>query len=96
MKKMVSFGIFVMGFVLGFFSLLGLNKVWENWMVCDVRLVKDIDLVEDRSFKGAPPEVYGILKKGSIGKQKFVKAGTVYIDFPIALSYKMIEYLNKK
>jgi len=101
-KFSIGFGFIVVAiifFILGFITEIALQRSWDSRMKHDVRIIKDIDFVNDDVFSHDEPDkvtVRGFIKKDSIGQQTFRKGGTVYVNFPIVLTRDKIEYVDER
>jgi len=86
----------VISFVLGAFTIVGLQYAWNAMAQADVKITRDIDLRKDHFFANDPDllKIEGVIKKGSIGQQSFRKGSAVYLNFPIVVSAEKVEYLK--
>lgn len=99
-KRKITLGFgFVLTAAISFFigvnAVLGLQYFFDKITIREVRTLRDIDFAKDDIFKDASDfHIEGYVKKGSVGKQTMNKGSVVYIQFPIVLREKDIEYVK--
>lgn len=85
----------IVSFVCGIAVVVTLQFLWNISMVRQVRLKRDVDLLQDNVLKqkDGDPAVRGVIKKDSLGTQTFRKGDVIYMNFPMSLMSEDIEYV---